>query len=105
MFKSYRLTGEYTQALDTEIRYTIAAAKVDGCELVQLTYISDRSDIDIKRVFSCVIKILRVMKKNGEVQFYQSGEDISSGSTEATYLLNKYGSYVSNVNNCVYVKL
>lgn len=106
MFKSYELTSESQVGLNTEIRFLIASSRIDGEELVKLGF--SCSDKDASRIMSCIIKVLRVLKKEKSIQFYANSSSFAENSTEAIFLLNKYGDYIeydSNDEKYVYVKL
>lgn len=108
MFSSYELIGNCRSELNTEMRFLFASSKVDGDELVKLVISPIDDEKETSRIKGCVIKVLRTLKKEGIIQFYVNNEGFSVNSTEASFLLNKYGDYI-NVEAldqiCVYVKL
>jgi hypothetical protein len=106
-YRSYELSGTCKRDFDTEIKYSVASAKVDKVELLGLMLKLDDNESENSRLFFCVSKILSAMKKNGEIQFFVKPDEFMRGTTEARYILNKYSVYVSDVEGkiCVYVKL
>ena len=108
MFSSYELIGNCRSELNTEMRFLFASAKVDGDEIVKLVIPKVDDEKEISRIKGCVIKVLRTLKKEGIIQFYVNNEGFSVNSTEASFLLNKYGEYINTETLdviCVYVKL
>ena len=108
MFGSFELNGKNRSELNTEMRFLFAGAKVDREELVRIILPHDENEKENARINGCVIKVLRVLKKENVIQFYVNSDSFSAGSTEASFLLNKYGDFVSDgVDNpsYVYVKL
>ena len=108
MFKEYKLLGNCIADLDTEIRFLLAGARVDGEELIKLFFDSGENERENVRTISCIVKVLRVLKREKLIQFFVGAEDFSAGTTESDFLLNKYASYIDNTDNSVkyvYVKL
>lgn len=108
MFVRYDLVGDCLSDLNTEMRFLLADAKVSGKELVRFDFADRNSDKENSRVMSCIIKTLRTIKREAAIQFYVNNEGFAVNSTEAVFLLNKYGDHISNINytvNYVYVKL
>ncbi len=94
MFRICSLSGACYSELNTEIRYLIASAKVDGIELIEFVLTTaDESDAD--RVQHIMIRIARAMKRSGEIEFYLKSTDISSDTTEASFLMNKYSDFLN----------
>lgn len=108
MFSSFELSGTCRTELNTEMRFLLAGAKVDGAELVRLCLPVSGNEKEDARVNGCAIKVLRTLKKESVIQFYVNKEGFSVGSTEASFLLNKYGEYISDpicAPGVIYVKL
>ena len=108
MFVRYNLSGDCQSELNTEMRYLLADAKVSGMELVRFDFLERDSEKENSRVMSCIIKTLRTIKRESAIQFYVNSEGFSVNSTEAVFLLNKYGKHLSDVykkSNYVFVKL
>ena len=108
MFDSFKLVGQNRSELNTEMRFLFASAKVDGLELLRLDLPITDVEKENARINSCVIKVLRSLKKEGIIEFYVNREGFSVNSTESIFLQNKYGDYIeSNVTETtsVYVKM
>ena len=108
MFVKYNLSGDCQAELNTEMRFLLADAKVDKKELVRFDFEDRASDKENSRVMSCIIKILRSLKRESVIQFYVNDEGFSANSTEAIFLLNKYSQFISGIDgavNFVYIKI
>lgn len=108
MCNSYKLLGNCRSELNTEIRFLFASARVDGEELVRLDIPLCENEKEDTRINGCVIKVLRTLKKEGVIQFYVNKESFAAGSTEASFLLNKYGEFIldgGRESAYIYVKL
>ena len=108
MFNSFKLVGQSQTELNTELRFLFASAKVDKNELLRLDLPLGDSEKENSRINTCVIKVLRVLKKDGVIAFYVNREGFLAGSTEAIYLQNKFGEHLEpNVltTEAIYVKL
>ena len=94
-YREINLRSVSADAVATEIMYEIAAARADGVELIRfdISY-SDGSKtmIDGKRIISSAIRVLKGMKQRGSVQFIATPESFENGSTESSFLYNKYPS-------------
>lgn len=108
MFNSCQLVGQNRAELNTELRFLIASAKVDGVELLRLDPLTCEDEKENERIAGCIIKVLRTLKKESVIEFYVNREGFSANSTEAIFLLNKYGEYIDENTaqlSSVYVKL
>ena len=108
MFDSFKLDGSCRSELNTEMRFLFAGAKIDGIELVRLDLPLGDNEKENGRINGCVIKVLRTLKKESVIQFYVNKESFAAGSTEASFILNKYGSFIADGVSepaYVYVKL
>ena len=108
MFNSYKLIGNCRSELNTEMRFLFASARVDGEELVRLDLPFCDNEKENSRISGSVIKVLRTLKKDGVIQFYVNREGFAATSTEASFLLNKYGNFIAegvNEPSYIYVKL
>ena len=108
MFDSFKLIGNCRAELNTEMRFLFAGARVDGVELVRLHLPFGDDEKENGRISGSVIKVLRTLKKESVIQFYVNKDGFAAGSTEASFLMNKYGSFISE-NTAdpayIYVKL
>lgn len=108
MFSSYELIGNCRVELNTEMRFLLAGAKVDGEELVRFVLPICEDEKESARINGCVIKVLRTLKKENIIQFYVNKESFAAASTEASFLLNKYEHFVQDDicnSRYIYVKL
>ena len=108
MFSSVKLVGQNRAELNTELRFLFASAKVDGVELVKLDPPLTDNEKEDARINTCVIKVLRTLKKDGVIAFYVNREGFSVGSTEAVFLHNKYADHIEpdvTETLSIYVKL
>ena len=104
MFAEYILTAESQAELNTEIRFIVASANVDKLALIRLEF--GNGPDDLKRRRSNVTRVLRALKKDSVIQFFVTDDGFSEESTEAVFLINKYGEYINNREaNSIYVKL
>lgn len=96
MISSFSLTGNCRNELNIEMRFLIASAKVDGEELIRMVLPLTENEKENLRINGCVIKVLRTLKKENVIQFYVNKESFAAASTEASFLLNKYGEQVAD---------
>ena len=108
MFTSLKLVGQNRSELNTELRFLFAGAKVDKMELLRLDPPLTDNEKENARINSCVIKVLRAMKKDGSIAFYVNREGFIANSTEAIFLQNKYADCIetdAHETTSIYVKL
>ena len=110
LFLSFNLHGSCKRDFNTEIRYVIASAKVDGADFVCLSIPRTDDEPENKRLFTCLIKVLGTMKREGSVQFFVTDGDILRMTTEAQYIMNKLSDKLPTASSkiseiSVYVKL
>ena len=105
-FNKFELNGTNIGQLDTEIRYCLASAKVDGCSLINFTYPAQSSKEESK-IRGCIARILRSLRAEKKLQFFVDKASYMKPSTEAEFLNNKYSSYINEdfSENEIYVKL
>lgn len=84
---THTLENESYDGIITEIRYIVATARANERELLSIKL--DSSD-KISKSLSMLIKALRLMKKEGKIDFFASIEDFALGNAEASYLMNKF---------------
>ena len=77
----------YDQIL-TEIRYLVASARATERELISIKLSSDASDGS--KALLAVVKTLKILKKEGKIDFFVSAEDFLLGTAESSYLINKF---------------
>lgn len=96
MLERFVLAGNSRFELNTELRFLFAGARVDGKELIRLDIPTSDDERESARLNSCVIKVLRTLKKESVIEFYATKESFAANSTEASFLLNKYGELISD---------
>ena len=87
----YTLKGNGMVDYDTELRFEMAKAKVEQLELVIIRFRANNGEKDRSRLSTCVTKILRALRKQGAIQFFVPAKGFDDNTTEAQFLINKYG--------------
>lgn len=106
MYKIIDLKAENIDSMTTEIMFEVAGARADGSELIRLNIYNDEA-----KLYDSAIKLLKNMKQKGLIQFFATEKSFSSGSTEASFLMNKYQDSISISNDesgavsFIYVKI
>lgn len=111
-FKELTLRGENPEQISTEVMYEVAAARADRAELLRINILNEEAnDLFPKKRLSVLIRILKIMKGDGRIQFFATQDSFNSLGTEAVFLQNKYPERFDVLphNNCeedfVYIKL
>lgn len=99
MYSEITLSGACQAELNTEVRFSIADARSSGIELVKLIPDAALVEADRTRILNCLYKVLRAMMRSGRIQFFIPVSELSRGSTEAEFLINKYGSVLENTSS------
>ncbi len=84
---TYTLENTAKELISTEIRFDIASARAGGYELLCIN--SKKTELDVKQI-ATVLKNLRMIKKEGKIDFFATAEDFEKGSEKASYLINKF---------------
>ena len=106
MYKIIYLKAENIDSMTTEIMFEVAGARADGNELIRLNINNDEA-----KLYDGAIKLLKSMKQKGLIQFFATEKSFSNGSTEASFLINKYQDSISLGDNnggeasYIYVKI
>ena len=106
MYKIIDLKSDNIDSVTTEIMFEVAAARADGNELIRLNINNDGT-----RMYAFAVKLLKAMKQKGLIQFFATEKSFAVGSTEASFLMNKYQDIISLTDNkngevsSIYVKL
>lgn len=104
VYREIKLTGNCYAELNTEIRFCVADARSGGTELLCLSLpCGDGSS----RLLNCALRVLRAMARAELIEFFVPSTELSSGSTEAEFLANKYSSVLKNEkDSCsIYVRI
>lgn len=86
------LSGKSVAELDTEIKYTLASAKINDSKLIKLVYNADEDAMP--RLKGCILKVLRSVKKQGTIQFFCNDNELSASTPEAQFIMNKYSEFI-----------
>lgn len=114
IYKEILLRSKSADAAVTEIMYEIAACRADGVELIRfnISYGDDMESMnDGGKIISLLLRTLKNMKQKGSIQFIATPDSFKMGSTESSFLYNKYPSLFSTAPTCadgesfVFVKL
>ena len=106
MYKIIDLKAENIESMTTEIMFEVAGARADGNELIRLNINNDET-----KLYDGAIKLLKNMKQKGLIQFFATEKSFSNGTTEASFLMNKYQDSISLGDNnggevaYIYVKI
>lgn len=107
VFNAYSLSSDRYTDIDTEIRFAVATARVEGAELLKFEI---KREEDILKSFNAAVRIFKKMKSMGLIQFFATPSSFSNSDAEAEFLRNKYPDYlsvseVSDKEAFIYVKL
>ena len=106
-YREINLRSTSQDGVGTEIMYEIAACRADGADLIRINIAECAEDVETKRLFSAVIRLLRNMKEKGALQFFATRVDFISGTTEAVFLQNKYLEHFDpmpcDIDGCQYI--
>ena len=89
--KTFNIVSKTNSELEIELAFCIATARAENAEIVKLVIPSDT-----ERFVQNSKKILRALKRDGRVQLFEDVEKLTSDTTEARYLRNKYPDIVSS---------
>ena len=105
-YLSFELLGSCMRDYNTEIRFDVASAKYDNAELISFTIPRIDDEKESSRLYSCAIKVIGTLMREGLIQFYVSPEHMRSGATQAEFIKNKYSDFISSCESdrVIYVK-
>ncbi len=113
-YKEILLRSRTADAAVTEIMYEIAACRADGVELIRfnISYGNAMESMnEVGKIISALLRTLKNMKQKGSIQFLATPDSFINGSTESSFLYNKYPSIFSSAPSCtdgdsfIFVKL
>lgn len=90
----FLLSGTTRIDLDTEVKFNIASARVDGAELVRFILERTGDDKADQKLMASLTKLLRTLVKSNGIQFFITGAEVASQRLEAEFLVNKYNDYM-----------
>lgn len=88
-YRRFDIRGNDADTLYTEILYAVAVAKTEGQSLIRLVILPE-DGVDGKKLNLAAVRHLNRLKKEKRIDVYVFAEALSSDSTAAAYLLNKY---------------
>lgn len=88
IFKTIEIESDRTIDVDTEIKFSIATARVEKIELLRFDVKKD-SDL-FGKIYNASIKVLKKMKNQGTIQFIATPKSFAEENAEAEFLINKY---------------
>lgn len=88
-YRRFEIRGTDADTLYTEILYALAVARTGGETLVRLVIFPEEG-ADGEKLSLAAARHLRRLKRERKIGVYVYAEALSSDSTEAAYLLNKY---------------
>ena len=91
----HELESTLADQLETEIRFVIASARAMGNELVLL---KTKPEVDSKIVIA-LIKQLKIIKKQGIIDFSATKDAFSELNAEASYLINKFPEVTEHIGS------
>ena len=107
MFDYIYLNTNEASSIDTELRFLIASATVEGKELLALAF-SIEDEVLSKKFLQKVKRGLSVLKLEGKISFYTNHSAIDNESTESEFLKNKYLPFLNKrleADTVIFVKL
>ncbi len=113
-YREINLRARGADAAITEITYEVAACRADGAGLIRfnISY-GDTAEamIETQKTVSALIRCLKGMKQKGSIQFIATPADFKTGTTETSFLYNKYPELFATAPICaegesfIFVKL
>ena len=95
MCKIVNIQSDRPVDIDTEIKFSIATARVENIELVRFDIRKDEEALS--RIYNACIKCLKKMKNQGNIQFIATRKSFVNSNAEAEFLINKYPNQVDNM--------
>ena len=109
IFKTIEIESDRTIDVDTEIKFSIATARVENVELLRFDV---KKDNDLfSKIYNASIKVLKKMKNQGNIQFIATPKSFTDENAEAEFLINKYPDQIDSMPKCgdgeayIFVKL
>ena len=101
---SFDLKTYSSTTAETEILYSIASARATGADFVGLNIVGENPE----KIKLAALKILRSAKKQEKILLFAPSYDLSSTTTEAQYLNNKYPDLINSCSadvETIFVKI
>ncbi len=96
LYKKIELEAVSKASLNTEIRYIVASARIDGLELLELIPLYNEDEGITHKIFTSTLRVLANLKHSGVINFYVTSDKTGDGTTESEFLLNKYSDYITS---------
>lgn len=93
----FDLSKHNISILETEILYAIASARASNMDFVGFNITGE----EVEKIKSTSLKVLRNAKKQEKIQLFLSSLELSTTTTEAQYLNNKYPDLVNSCSEAV----
>ena len=103
IYKEILLRSCAPDAAVTEIMFEIAACRADGVELIRfnISYGNAMESMnEVGKILSTLLRTLKSMKQKGSIQFIATPDSLKNGSTESSFIYNKYPSIFSSAPSC-----
>lgn len=101
MVAEHILFGINQNDINNELRFLVASARVDGKTLMALTFSPEVAE----KQKQYAVKSLRLLKREGVIEFFVLSDELDTDSTAAVFLVNKYGEHIDAANDSIYVKI
>ena len=101
MVANHILLGINQNDINNELRFLVASARVDGKTLMTLTFSPEIGE----KQSQYAIKSLKMLKREGSIEFFVLSDELDTDSTTAVFLINKYGEYIDAGVDSIYVKI
>lgn len=101
MVSNHVLFGINQNDINNELRFLVASARVDGETLMSLTFSPEVAE----KQKQYAVRSLRILKREGIIEFFVLSEELDTDSTTAVFLINKYGEYIDTGADSIYVKI
>ncbi len=102
---TYIIDNPEDKAADTYLSFNIATTRSMNLSLMKLIF----QDPDFEKSESLFIACLKKFKKKNMIDFFVTANDISSATSEAAYLMNKFPELQSEIidakGNYIFVKI
>ncbi len=85
-YLTFAPTASVPSSLETEIMFAVASARAQGNDFLKIDLSEDKEN----KSWPAVQRQLKLLKKQGRIQFFVDTVDLYGTSTEAQYLANKH---------------
>lgn len=99
IYQYTKIESKDRDSLKTEVRFIIASASVDQVELLAIELPQIEEEVESKRLRAALARMLSSLKREGRITFYVIAETLSHSSTEAEFLVNKYGEHIAAIES------